>query len=57
MALDFVGNSSQVNSSHILLKDGFADSIPEVRDKFKSSLDPWVDYVFGVIMLIIGKSF
>lgn len=27
------------------------------RDKFTSSFDPWVDYVYGSIMVFIGKHF
>ncbi len=27
------------------------------RHKFTSSFDPWVDYVYGSIMVFIGKPF
>jgi hypothetical protein len=35
--------------------DGLGDSTSIVPDKFQSIFDPWGDYVFATIMIIIGK--
>jgi len=35
--------------------DGLGGSTSIVSDKFQSIFEPWGDYVFGTIMIIIGK--
>jgi hypothetical protein len=35
--------------------DGLGDSNSIVPDKFQSIFDPWGDYVFATVMIIIGK--
>jgi hypothetical protein len=56
MPIIIPGNPGNNSSSYFNVVDGgLSDSTSIVHDKFQSIFEPWGDYVFATVMIIIGE--
>lgn len=61
MEVDFLSNLSTAISGtdtypHFPTDEDLTDLPPMTPDKFDSSFHPWGDYIFGIVMILVGES-
>ena len=61
MEVDFLSNLSTAISGtdslhpHLPTDEDLTDLPPMTPDKFDSSFQPWGDYIFGIVMILVGE--